>query len=169
MDLDWPYKRHYEIYAGIWDFAAKGGKAPKDIIHVAPRELVLRHSSDSYAVNDPAMVTALGYMAKHSGRKLPVSEVAKAAGIGRQSLERRFRLQLNRTVNDELNRLRVSKMKRLLVESERTIGHLSVEVGFGTTANMHVMFKRETGMTPIAYREKHVSNPVQGRGRPRKS
>jgi len=147
----------------------EGSKAPKEILCVPPKELVLRRSSDAYAVSDPAMVTALGYMAKHVDQKISVWDVANAAGIGRQSLERRFRLQLNRTVNDELIRLRISKMKRLLVETEQNIGELSAKVGFGTTANMHVMFKRQTGMTPIAYRNKHSQRPMPNRDGPERS
>lgn len=141
----------------------EGGKAPKQILHIPPKELVLRRSSDAYAVNDAAMVTALGFMAQNLDRKISVTDIAKAAGIGRQSLERRFRLQLNRTVNDEMIRLRISKLKRLLVETEKTIGELSVKVGFGTTANMHVMFRRQTGMTPAAYRKKHSQHALPSR------
>ncbi|MFT5905373.1 MAG: AraC-like DNA-binding protein, partial [Cryomorphaceae bacterium] len=38
----------------------------------------------------------------------------------------------------------------------QTVGEISDLVGFGTTANMHVMFKRLTGVSPITYREKHT-------------
>jgi LacI family transcriptional regulator len=129
---------------------------------IPPKELVLRRSSDAYAVEDQALARALAFMAKNCHSRISVSDIATAAGIGRQTLEHRFRKQLKRTVNDELIHLRVSKMKRLLVESEQTIGEISDQVGFGTTANMHVMFKRLTGMTPITYREKY--NPKLNRG-----
>lgn len=122
---------------------------------IPPKELILRRSSDAYAVDDAALSRALAFMSENSHLRISVADISKAAGIGRQTLEHRFRRQLNRTVNDELIRLRVSKMKRLLVESPQTIGEISNIVGFGTTANMHVMFKRLTSMTPITYREKH--------------
>jgi LacI family transcriptional regulator len=115
----------------------------------------LRRSSDAYAVDDTATSRALAFMSENSHRRISVNDIAKAAGIGRQTLEHRFRKFLNRPINDELIRLRVSKMKRLLVETRLTIDKISDQVGFGTTANMHVMFKRLTSMTPIAYREKH--------------
>ncbi len=133
-----------------------GKKISNDTMHlIPPKELILRRSSDAYAVEDVALARALVFMADNSHSKISVADIAKAAGIGRQTLEHRFRKQLNRTVNDELIRLRISKMKRLLVESQKTIGEISDQVGFGTTANMHVMFKRLTDMTPITYREKH--------------
>jgi AraC-like DNA-binding protein len=84
--------------------------------------------------------------------------IAQFVGIGRQTLERGFREHLGRTVNEELIRLKISKLKRLLVESEESVKELSHKVGFGTTANMFPMFKRNTGMTPKEYREKHGSS-----------
>lgn len=142
--------------AQMLDRLINGEKISNDtLVLIPPKELILRRSSDAYAVEDPAMGRALAFMAENSHLKISVTDIAKASGIGRQTLEHRFRKQLKRTVNDELIRLRVSKMKRLLVESEQTIGEVSNQVGFGTTANMHVMFKRLTDMTPITYREKH--------------
>lgn len=134
---------------------------PELIRYVQPKELVLRRSSDSFAVEDKAMVLALAYMAENVHRKVTVKEIAQAANIGRQSLEHRFRKQLKRTVNEELIRLRVTKMKRLLTESKQSIGRISLQCGFGTVANMHVMFKRLTKMTPNDFRKKYKPKAEQ--------
>jgi transcriptional regulator GlxA family with amidase domain len=98
-------------------------------------------------------------MVRQSSEKLTIQDIAQFAGIGRQTLERGFQSHLGRTINEELIRLRISKLKRLLVESEDSIKELSEKVGFGTTANMFPMFKRHTGVTPKEYREKHNSSP----------
>jgi LacI family transcriptional regulator len=142
--------------ARLLDLLMNGEKISGNLIRlIPPKEVVLRRSSDAYAVDDTATSRALAFMSENSHRRISVNDIAKAAGIGRQTLEHRFRKFLNRPINDELIRLRVSKMKRLLVETRLTIDKISDQVGFGTTANMHVMFKRLTSMTPIAYREKH--------------
>lgn len=124
-----------------------------------PKELIVRRSSDVYAVSDPKVAQALRHMAEQAGNALSVPEIAAAVGLGRQSLERRFNRHVGRTINDELIRLRISKLKRLLVESEEPVKRLSAEAGFGTTVSMHTMFKRHTGMTPKAYRLKHGPRP----------
>lgn len=141
--------------ARLLDRLMRNPDLPHKIHYLPPKGMVLRRSSDAYAVDDQAVVKALSYMAEHSNRKISVSDIAKSVGIGRQALEQRFRKLLHRTINEELIRIRISNMKRLLVEADKTIGEISDQVGFGTTANMHVMFKRLTGLTPIAYREKH--------------
>lgn len=137
----------------------QGKPPPASVIRVPPKEIVVRRSTDFHAVNDPRVARALSYMARNSSISLSVPDIARHVGVGRQTLERGFREQLGRTVNEELIRLRVSKLKRLLVESDESVKELCARVGFGTTANMFPMFKRHTGMTPKCYREKHGSTP----------
>lgn len=117
--------------------------------------LIVRRTSDVFAVSDSKIEQALRYMADHSNESLSVPIIASATGIGRQSLERRFKKHVGHTVNDELIRLRVAALTRLLVENDKPINMLSEEVGFGTAASMYIMFKRETKMTPKEYRQLH--------------
>lgn len=137
----------------------RGKKPPATPLMIPPKEVVVRRSTDFHAVSDPRVARALSYMAGQSTGNLSVPEIARHVGVGRQTLERGFQTHLGRTINEELIRLRIAKLKRLLVESEESIKELSSRVGFGTTANMFPMFKRHTGMTPKEYREKHGSSP----------
>jgi LacI family transcriptional regulator len=145
--------------ARVLDGLMNGGGAPSQVLHVPPKALVVRHSSDVHAVGDPKVARALRFMAEHGGGALAVPEIAAAVGLGRQSLERRFRRHVGRTINDELIRLRVSKLKRLLVQSGQPVTLLGAQAGFGTAVSMHTMFKRRTGLTPEAYRRKHRPRP----------
>jgi len=138
----------------LLDSLMRGKKPPKDAVMIPPKELVVRASSDFHAVSDPRVARALSYMAAHSAEQLSVSMIAQFAGVGRQTLERGFRQCPGRTVNEELIRLRISTLERLLVQSQESIKELSNKVGFGTTANMFTMFKRHAGMTPKEYRGK---------------
>ena len=140
------------------DQLMRGKKPPSDPLMIPPKELVARRSTDFHAVNDPRVARSLFYMAEQSTEHLSVPKIAQFVGIGRQTLERGFREHLGRSVNEELIRLRISKLQRLLVQSDESVKELSHKVGFGTTANMFPMFKRHTGMTPKEYREKHGSS-----------
>ena len=148
--------------ARLLDRMIRGHKPPAKAKYMPHKELVVRRSSDVFAVSDAATTQALRYMADHSGKALSVARIAQAVGLGRKSLEQRFRRYVGRTINDELIRLRIETLKRLLVESDEPIKTLSPVAGFGTTANMHTMFKRHTDMTPAAYRRKHRPTPERG-------
>lgn len=145
--------------ARLLDRLMRGAKPPPAATYIPPRELVLRRSSDVFSVSDPKVAVALRHMAVHSSAPLSVEEIARAAGIGRKTLERRFQQHIGRTINDELIRIRIAKFKRLLVESEATVAELSDEAGFGNLVSMHTMFRRATGMTPGEYRERHGPRP----------
>ena len=145
--------------ARLLDRLMQGDTPPAEPLYTPLKELVVRRSSDVFAVSDQKVAQALRYMADHAGGALSVPSIARSVGLGRQSLERRFNRHVGRTINDELIRLRVETLKRLLVESDEPIKTLSAEAGFGTTVSMHTMFKRHTGMTPAAYRSKHGPRP----------
>lgn len=147
--------------ARLLDRLMRGAKPPPAVKYCAPRELVLRRSSDVFAVNEPRVALALRHMAEHSSGPLSVAAIARAAGVGRKTLERGFQQHIGRTINDELIRIRIAKLKRLLVESPRTVAELSDEAGFGNLVSMHMLFKRATGMTPGDYRERHGPRPAR--------
>ena len=117
-----------------------------------PRELVVRDSSDSFAVSDSRVAAALRFMGQHSERPISVPEVAEAAGISQQNLNKLFHRHVGHTVNTELIRLRVEHFKRLLVESDRPVKELYRLSGFGTESLAYPTFKRLTGQTPLQYR-----------------
>ena len=141
--------------AGLLDEFMQGVTQRPQIHYTPPKELVVRSSSDVFAVSDIKVAQSLRYMADHAGEPLSVSSIAATVGVGRQSLERRFRRHVGRSINEELIRLRVETLKRLLVEGDDPVKTLSAEAGFRTTVSMHTMFKRLTGITPGAYRERH--------------
>ena len=120
-----------------------------------PRELILRRSSDVYSVDDPKVEMALRFMVQNLHKPQSVDDISRAVGVGRKTLERRFKSSIRRPVNSELTRMRISKMKRLLAETQLNIGELGEQCGFGNMVSLHKLFKRATGLTPGQYRERH--------------
>jgi len=145
--------------ARLLDKLMQGDTLPLEPLYTPVKTLVARRSSDVFAVSDPKVEQALRYMADHASDRLSVSLIAQTVGLGRQTLTQRFNRHLGRTINDELIRLRVEKLKRLLVEGDDSLTRVSDMAGSGTTANMHTMFKRHTGMMPVEYRKKHGPRP----------
>ncbi|MCC7464442.1 MAG: hypothetical protein IT480_18510, partial [Gammaproteobacteria bacterium] len=77
------------------------GRAPVMPRLTPPQEVVARLSTDMLAVEDPKVVAALRYLRDHAHQGLGVEGVARASGLSRSVLQRRFRLLLRRSVHDE--------------------------------------------------------------------
>jgi LacI family transcriptional regulator len=149
------HRNGYEA-AALLGRLMNGEEAPARTIFTPPKELVMRRTTDVYAVRDPEVQRALRFMAENCHRKINVNDITAATKISRQLLERRFRAQLDTSINNELARLRIERLKRLLVETDMPVKQLQSQAGFGAIGNMYKAFKEHTGMPLQAYREKHA-------------
>ena len=143
--------------AGLLDKILRGEKVSNKEHFLPSKELVVGESSDIYAVDDPYLEKALKYISNNSDRELSVAHIAKTVGMSRRTLEYKFKKKLNRTINGEIIRLRIERLKRLLLETDEPVKSLCSEVGFGANSHMHNIFKRYTGMTPTQFRKKHIT------------
>jgi LacI family transcriptional regulator len=143
--------------AKLLDAQMRGEPMPSEPILIPPLEIAMRRSTDVFAVPDPSVAAALRYMAENCNLCLNVNQVAARVGVGRRTLERRFRAVLGRSIIQELNRLRVERMKRFLIETEDPVKGLVSQAGFGSAEQMRLVFREVTGMTPRKFREQHHS------------
>jgi LacI family transcriptional regulator len=154
--VDFGYIRNGYEAARLLAGLMRGEAPPEQPIVIPPKTLVVRHSSDVFSVRDPDVQKALRYMVDHCDQPIGVPEITKATEVERHTLERRFRSELNTSIYNELHRLRIERAKRLLVEDPAfPIKDLYHECGFATMSNFYAAFKKNTGMSPAAYRKKH--------------
>ena len=149
------YERVGYRAAELLDEMMDGARAPGEPVLVEPVALLPRRSSDALAVEDEMVAAALRFISEHSHQPIRVSHVAKGLNVTRRTLERRFRAVLDRSIAEEIARLRVERAKRRLAESRTPIKLLAVEAGFGDATQMCTVFKRVEGVTPSAYRRNH--------------
>lgn len=133
---------------------------PARHISVPPLYVVARHSSDVRVVDDLYVGRALAYIHRHAAELINVDSVARAIGIPRRSLYRRFAETLQRTPHEELQRARFDRARRMLVETGLSVAEIAHLSGFDTGAYLCTCFKREFGMTPGEFREKS-QNPTK--------
>ena len=129
-----------------------GAPAPPAPIMIPPRGIVVRHSTDVLAVDDPAVAQAMRFMWDHLERNLSVNHVAKAVDVPRRQLERAFRRHLKRGINAELRRKRLERCCELLRSTDITITDIAPMIGFRSGDYLHASFKQAFGVTPRQYR-----------------
>jgi LacI family transcriptional regulator len=129
-------------------------RKPRRIV-VEPLYVVSRHSTDVLALDDPEVAAALRFIRRRAGLRVHVSEIAESVGLSRRTLEVRFQKSLGRSLNDEIQRLRLEKAKQLLSETDWPLSKVAELAGYADCSYLHQIFKRQVGMTPARFR-RHV-------------
>ncbi len=130
------------------------GKNPPDAtVYVPPGEIVSRQSTDTFAVADERIRTALQFIRKHAESHIGVADIAAAANMSRRTLHRLFMQTLGRAPSDEIQRIRVERAQRFLRESSMSIEQIAARTGFSDKVTLHRNFLKRLNCTPGEYRK----------------
>ena len=132
-----------------------GEKPDGQRIEIKPTRVISRLSTEIIAIDDKKTAKALRFILTHARGWIQVEDVAEHVGLSRRTLERRFDKHLNRSVYSEIKKTRIQLVARMLLETNLTISQVSYALGYSCPENLSQSFQRETGMSPLAYREKH--------------
>ena len=105
---------------------------------------VITHSAVSEAVN---------YMFENLKEKISIEEIAKSLGFTHIQFTRIFTKEMGKPPVVYLNDMRLGKAKRLLAETNMSIGDIALESGFENQFYLHNRFKKQYGMAPSVYRK----------------
>lgn len=134
--------------------------APAQNIRLPVAEISARQSTDILYTQDDAVQRAIAFLRTHSGEQpVSVPEVVRASGICRSALQTRFRLLLGRSILDEIHRIRLLRIQSLLRTTDMKLTEVAERCHFPDSPRLNVFFKKQTGLTPRAYRES-VSTPA---------
>ena len=139
--------------AEVLDRMMRGGQRVPGRVLVPPRGVVVRQSSDAFAIEDAAVRRALDYIRGHACDPMAVKEMLDHVGLCRRALEVRFRATLGRTPHDQIRRVQIGNAKRLLDETDFTVAEVAARCGFGFVNRFSRVFRDTVGMPPGQYRE----------------
>ncbi len=63
-----------------------------------------------------------------------------------------FNKEMKMSFREYLNNYRIKKAEKILIESELTLAEISMEVGFSSQSYFSKVFKNNTGVSPLKYR-----------------
>lgn len=152
--LDMGFDRIGYEAASLMDELLRGAAPPTKPILLPPRQLIVRQSSDFTYSKDPIVAAAIYYIANHICHPITVDDVAEAVEVSRRNLEKRFLAGTQHTVAEEIRRIRLEQVKRLLAGDELSIKNIANTAGYSSNAQMSRVFQRELGMSPREYRKK---------------
>lgn len=141
--------------AALLDRMMHGEKVAPANYFFEPGEVVTRHSSDVIAVKDVNVSKAVRYIRENACGAINGEAIARAAGLSRRALEKKFRALTARTPMEEVHEIRLRKVKQLLTETEYVLPAVAEQCGFTYHEYLSRFFKKHTGMTPGEYRRKY--------------
>jgi transcriptional regulator GlxA family with amidase domain len=94
------------------------------------------------------------YIIANAGKDISIDELARRSGLGSRTFIRRFKFATGHAPGIYLQSLRISIAKELLEGSDLPVSLVSERIGYTDIAFFRRLFKRYTGLTPTAYRER---------------
>lgn len=129
----------------------RGTPPAKTFINAAG--LVVRQSTDIVAVEDPVVARAIRFIRQNAHTAISVTDVVTAAAVSRRQLERRFEQALRRTPNEEIQRVRLRRVKLFLATTDLSLTEIAGKAGFEYPEYLSTVFRKAFGMTPMAFRK----------------
>ncbi|GHJ40339.1 GlxA family transcriptional regulator [Streptomyces sp. TS71-3] len=105
-------------------------------------------------IADESLAPLLAWAQERIGDPLTVAGLAERAAVSTATLHRRFRAQLGTTPLAWLTGERVRYACRLIERGEDRLDTVARLSGLGTAANLRERLRRETGLSPSAYRRR---------------
>ena len=100
----------------------------------------------------PRWVTEARDLLHDPGRVGSLGELAEAVGVHPVTLARGFRRAYGCSVGAYLRRLRVARAAQRLAETDNPLAGIALEAGFADQSHFSNLFRRETGVSPSAFR-----------------
>lgn len=138
--------------AALLDRLMDGEPPPDGPVRVESKGITVRRSTDTVAVNHPLLREAMAFIAAHIAEPIGAPQIAEGIGCSRLRLDRLFARELGMSAGREIARQRLVRAKLLLGNSDATLAEIADATGFCSAAYLANVFRRETGLTPGAWR-----------------
>jgi AraC family transcriptional activator FtrA len=110
------------------------------------------------AIPDTSLAPVLAWAQEHLDQPLTVADLAARAATSAATLHRRFQSELGTTPLAWLNAERVALACRLIERGELRLEAVARASGLGTPANLRTRLRRQTGLSPSAYRARFAAS-----------
>jgi AraC-like DNA-binding protein len=100
---------------------------------------------------------ALRYMEQNLGRDLSRDDVARVACLSPSHFSHLVKEKVGRSFRDLLLDARTARAAELLRRSPRSVADIAAACGFGDQSHFGKVFRRRTGLAPLAYRRRHAA------------
>ncbi|MEW4925092.1 helix-turn-helix domain-containing protein [Algibacter sp. 2305UL17-15] len=95
------------------------------------------------------------FIERNVAEKISVEELSGTLAISSRNFIRRFKKATTNTPLEYIQRVKIEAAKNALESSPKTINEVMFSIGYSDTKAFRNLFKRYTGLTPVAYKQKY--------------
>ncbi len=92
--------------------------------------------------------------------KIAIDDLAVRFAIGRRHFERRFKKATNNTPVEYIQRVKIEAAKKELELTRKNVNEVMYDVGYADIKAFRAVFKKITGLSPLAYRNKYHKESI---------
>ena len=117
----------------------------------------LKQASPKVEVRDNRIHQTLAYIRKHLDTRLDIDQLADKACMSKDHFIRIFKRETGETPNVYITKRKLEKAELALVTTDLSIKGVAELLGYDDYSYFNRLFKKNAGITPQQYREKHYS------------
>jgi transcriptional regulator GlxA family with amidase domain len=121
-----------------------------------------RHSQSPFVIfsgqkehEDEPIKKAQEFIETNFHQKITIEALAARAFLSRRNFERRFKKATFNTAMEYIQRVKIEAAKMSLETSRDNVSEVMYSVGYSDTKAFRTLFKKITGVSPLAYRDKY--------------
>lgn len=149
--------------AELLDRLMRGENISDNTYLIDPIGVATRQSTNILAIKDKYVLEVINFIKHNFQKNITVKDCLQNIPLSRRVIERRFLKELNRTIYNEIVRLKLNKVKQLLIETEIPLYDIAIQSGFKYIEYMSSLFKKKFGIPPSHYRVRHeIKSKIRG-------
>lgn len=117
-------------------------------ITIVPLQIKLRQSTEGYNLSDKYLSDTLRFIEENITTNISIDQLTAIVPLSRRSLEKKFKDTMGRSIHQFILDKKVEYITDELLNSEKSLLEIALDVGFEDVRNAYRIFKKSTGYTP---------------------
>ncbi|MFM6924671.1 MAG: GlxA family transcriptional regulator [Ferruginibacter sp.] len=110
--------------------------------------------------DDEMVQQAQAYIENNPHEKISIEQLSSQLAVGRRNFDRRFIKATGNTPVEYVQRVKIESAKKAMESTRKTISEIMYEVGYSDVKAFREVFRKITGMSPLAYRARYNKEAV---------
>lgn len=144
------------LAAELLDRAIRHPERPGWHVEYNPEGVTRRGSTRVFTRKDPCVDAALRLIQEKASSGLTARDALVGFDCSRRLADERFRQVTGKSALETIHEIRLANAEKLLSNPRQELDSIANLCGYETTNSFRKFFTQQTGLTPLAWRKKHL-------------